>query len=162
MRLGHPVGDHAVLAVLDPVDGRRHPGAGHVKARTIDGWAGVADGDAPMLTHAGAPGPVDEDRKEPRPEGGATGEPVEPTQNGQPGLLHDLLGDGSAGDERAGDSHHRLVVSLDQREERLLLPGAQPREELVVVALRTRAAAKRGERHRCSQADPQAGRSQGS
>ena len=58
--------------------------------------------------------------------------------------------------------HRAFLESLDQREERLLLPGAEPREELVVVALRTHAAAKRGERHRCSQADPQAGRSQGS
>ena len=72
-----------------------------------------------------------------RPEGGAPGEAVEPTQDGEPGLLHDLLGDGPAGDEGAGDAHHRLVVSLDQSEERLLVPGAQPREEFGVVALGT-------------------------
>ncbi len=93
-----------------------------------------------MLTHAGAPRPVDEDRKQPGPEGGAPGETVEPTQDGQPGLLHDLLGDGSLATIRPATRTIDVVVSLDQRDERLAprRRAAAPAARSVVAVARLR------------------------
>src|SRR5271170_2850567 len=120
----------AILAVLDPMLRRGHPRTGGVEAGAIHSRRGIADRDAPMLAHAGAPRPVDEDVKQPRPERRAPSEPVDSAHDAQPCVLHDLLGDRRAGHERASHAQHRGMVTGHKRHERLLITRAQPRDEL--------------------------------
>ena len=57
-------------------------------------------------------------------------EAVQPLEDAEPRLLHDLLGDGARLHVAARDREHRPVVALDERLERALVAGAQAGEQL--------------------------------
>jgi hypothetical protein len=58
--------------------------------------------------------------------------PSKAAQRRQPGVLDDLLGHGAARHERGGQPQHRLVVALDQADERPLVARTQPEQQLPV------------------------------
>ncbi len=95
------------------------------------------DGDGALLPHAGGACPVGEDVEDPGLERGAALEAVDALQDGEPGLLGDLLRDGPAGDEGLGEPDHGRVVGVDELGEGGLVPVAQPSHEVVISHARS-------------------------
>ncbi len=78
---------------------------------------------------------VGEDPVQPRLERGAGVEAVDASQDGDPRLLHDVLGRRLVRDVGTCDPWHRCLVPLDERRERHLAPTPQPDDEPGVVGL---------------------------
>src|SRR5919198_3531618 len=76
---------------------------------------------------------VHQDPEDPRPEGGPALEPVDPLQHADPGFLHDVLGDGSAGDVQEREAEHRRPVPLDEGEEGGLVASTERLERAGVL-----------------------------
>ena len=72
---------------------------------------------------------VRDDPKEPRLQGGPAFELVEAAERAEPGLLHDFVGDRTRADERQRDPVHRGAVGVDESAERVLVTGAEGRDE---------------------------------
>ena len=52
-------------------------------------------------------------------------EALDAAQDGEPGLLHDLLGDRPVAHVDARQPQHARAVGIDERDERLLVPPAE-------------------------------------
>lgn len=61
-------------------------------------------------------------------------EPVEAAERAEPGLLHDFVGDRARADERQRDPVHRGAVGIDESAERVLVTGAEGRDERGLAA----------------------------
>jgi hypothetical protein len=79
--------------------------------------------DAPRL------GSVREDAEDPRLQRRAPLEAIDPLQDGEPGLLCDLLGDCLGRHVHPRNAHEHRVVHLDQRAERGFVARTKPRDE---------------------------------
>ena len=75
---------------------------------------------------------VGDDPQDPGLQRRAALEAVEALQDAEPGLLHDLLGDGAAAHVAERDPQHQRAVAVDERHERVLVAGAQAREEVAI------------------------------
>ncbi len=93
----------------------------------------VMTGDRPALTDAGGLGPVDQDVEQPRAQRRPALEPLDAPDQAEPGVLHDLLGDGPAGDHGLGQAQEGGVVALDDQPERGLVACPQPGDELRIL-----------------------------
>ena len=82
---------------------------------------------------SGGPGPIRQDREQPRAERGPALESLEAAQHRDPRVLGHVLGFGPAADEGPGHSHEGGVVTVDQRGKGALVTVARLREELAVV-----------------------------
>ena len=88
----------------------------------------------PALTDPARLGLVYEDREDPRAQRRASFEAIHAVEDGQPGLLHDLLGERVRGDERPRGAAHVRVHPLDQRRRRRLVAAAQrPHRDRVIA-----------------------------
>ena len=76
---------------------------------------------------------VPEDREQPGPQGTATLEAIEPANDAEPGLLHDLLGYVAGSDVCHGNAQQGGAVGVDQRGEGLLVAAAQRHEQLFLL-----------------------------
>jgi hypothetical protein len=76
---------------------------------------------------------VAEDAEDPRLQGRAALEAVEPIEDADPGLLDDLLRDRPARDPDLRDTQQGRVVQEDELLERRLVPGPQRLQELRLV-----------------------------
>ena len=54
-------------------------------------------------------------------------------EDAEPGLLHDLLGDGGAADVAPRDAQHQALVALDELAEGALVTALERREDLLVA-----------------------------
>ncbi len=86
----------------------------------------VADRDVTMFTYPGGPGAIDEDPVQPGLKGRPALEPVHTPQDRQPGFLHHFLSHGVVRYERAGNTHHGIVMPSDHVDEGSLVTGSGP------------------------------------
>ena len=88
--------------------------------------------DGAVLPNAGGSGPVDQNAEQPGLERRPSLEPVDAAEHADPGVLDDFLGNGVAGHEGASETQERRVVPGDERQERGLIAGAEPGQQLRV------------------------------
>lgn len=91
------------------------------------------EGHAAVLPGAGAAGPVHADAEQPGAQRRPTLEALDAAHDAQPGLLHDLVGDGSRGHQRLRQTDQLRVVAAHQGGERRLVTGAEGRDQRGVV-----------------------------
>jgi hypothetical protein len=94
----------------------------------------VGEGHRPLLPRAPGAGDVHEDPEDPGLDRRALLEAVDAGDDGQPGLLDDLLGAGSRPHERRGHPAQGRIVAVEQPGERRLVPCSEPRHELPLIA----------------------------
>jgi hypothetical protein len=87
------------------------------------------EGKRAALTDAPRFCPVREDAKDPRLQRGAPLETIDAFEDGEPGLLRDLLGDRLRRYVHPRNAHEHRVVHLDQRAECGFVTRAKPRDE---------------------------------
>ena len=85
------------------------------------------------LTPTATPRGVDQDPEDPGAQAGAALEEPQPAQHTEPGLLHDLLRGGVGPDVSAGHPQHRGRPGPHDLGEGLLVPGAQPVDQVLVL-----------------------------
>src|SRR5262249_16411098 len=73
------------------------------------------------------------DAKDPRFEGGASFKAIEPAQDGQPGVLDNILGLGPIGDVNRRQADQRAVITADECCKRRLVAVAQRRDEAALL-----------------------------
>src|SRR5919198_4435665 len=88
-----------------------------------------------LVTRAAPLRAVRHDGEDPRLQGAASLEAVEPLEHADPRLLCDLLGGGGGADIQARDPHHGRMVQIDEPREGRLFAAAQRGEEAFVIAL---------------------------
>ena len=79
---------------------------------------------------------VGDDPQQPRLERGAALEALDPAQDGEPRLLHDLLGDRVRADVAARHAQHQAVVAPHELGERILVTGAKSVDQILIGGLR--------------------------
>lgn len=117
--LGFPVAGPWIVVGAEPLRVDRTAGVRRdldVGVRTVAQSAGFGD--------------VDQHGEKPGTQRRPAGKTVDPLQQRDPGLLHDLLGDLVAGHVSARDPQHRRGVLIDQRGERGLIARPQGGDEV--------------------------------
>ena len=137
-------GDHLLhLAgqrdLLRPLSGNSAPAsrvrvARALEPRGVDGRTVVLGRQArerhgAPLADAAALRLVEQDPVDPRPQRRLAAEPVEALEDGQPGLLDDLLGDARRRHVLPGEPQHPARPAVDERGERLLVPARSAGDE---------------------------------
>ncbi len=119
------------------------PRTRHLQPMPVGGEAGgfaqrvLLGGQCDKADFAAAPsaGAIEHDREQPGADGRPALEPADAGENGQPGILHHLLGLGMAADDRGGDAHQRAVKAADQPAIGVGIAAPQAFEEGRIVEL---------------------------
>jgi hypothetical protein len=122
--VGEALGDEAVVDTVRPRGGRVRP-----RTVAIEPFDVVVRLAGPLLAACGRPRSVQEDAEEPRLERRAPLEPLDATDNGQPGVLARLFRHGPAADGRLCEAEQTRLVPADELGERGLVASTQPLDE---------------------------------
>ena len=134
--------EHVILRRPMQVLRRRRPGAGSVEGAVGDDLRAVARGpapgqlsqhDRPALSLASRLGPVGEDAEQPRLQRRAPVEAIDAAEDGEPGLLDDILGRRLASHVEPSNSQQRRLVAIDEESEGRLAPAPQVIDEKTIV-----------------------------